>query len=124
MLYFPHPSAHGFRNIGATTGKTVWLSTSGANVDPFFHALGALPAGAPDMQQVASIFARHDMQVLPPPAAWLTGEGVKMQDIETGRALLDAMNAHDLSRWEAQLADNFTASYWNQVELLTQLGLA
>jgi steroid delta-isomerase-like uncharacterized protein len=31
--------------------------------------------------------------------------------VEIGRALLDSLNAHDLSRWEAQLADDYTGSY-------------
>jgi steroid delta-isomerase-like uncharacterized protein len=32
-------------------------------------------------------------------------------NIQIGRSLLDGIEAHDLSRWEAALADNFTASY-------------
>lgn len=71
VLYFPRHTAHGFRNIGSTTGKMIWLSTPGDNVDPFFEALGALPADAPpDMETVMGIFTGHGMQVLPPPSGW------------------------------------------------------
>jgi steroid delta-isomerase-like uncharacterized protein len=31
--------------------------------------------------------------------------------VEIGRALLDSLNAHDLSHWEALLADEYTGSY-------------
>lgn len=68
MLYFPRHIPHGFRNIGSTTDKMIWISTPGARVESFFNELGALPTDAPpDMQEVASIFARYDMQVFPPP---------------------------------------------------------
>jgi len=32
-------------------------------------------------------------------------------NISIGKALLDGITAHDLSQWEALLADNFTCSY-------------
>jgi quercetin dioxygenase-like cupin family protein len=68
MLHFPRYIPHGFRNIGATPGKTVWTVTPGANFEPFFNELGALPADAPpDMQKVVGIFAKYGMEVLPPP---------------------------------------------------------
>ncbi|MBW7882513.1 MAG: cupin domain-containing protein [Caldilineaceae bacterium] len=68
FLYFPRHSAHGFRNIGSTTGKMIWISTPGASVERFFDELGALPADAPpDLQKVAGIFTKYNMQVLPPP---------------------------------------------------------
>jgi hypothetical protein len=42
--------------------------TPGANVDLFFAELGALPVDAPpDLEKVAAIFAKYDIQVLPPP---------------------------------------------------------
>ena len=68
VLYFPRYSAHGFRNIGSTPGKMIWISAPGANVEPFFNELGALPTDVPpDMQQVEGIFTKYDMQVFPPP---------------------------------------------------------
>jgi quercetin dioxygenase-like cupin family protein len=68
MLHFPRHIPHGFRNIGATPGKTVWTVTPGANFEPFFAELGALPADAPpDLQKVAAIFKKYGMEVLPPP---------------------------------------------------------
>jgi hypothetical protein len=38
---------HGFRNIGAIVGKTLWTVTPGDSFEPFFEELGALPADAP-----------------------------------------------------------------------------
>jgi quercetin dioxygenase-like cupin family protein len=68
VLHFPRCAAHGFRNIGSTPGKTIWISTPGAQVERFFDELGALPSDAPpDMEKVVGIFTKYDMQVFPPP---------------------------------------------------------
>jgi quercetin dioxygenase-like cupin family protein len=68
VIHCPRHSAHGFRNIGSTSGRMIWISTPGANVDPFFNELGALPVdGPPDLDKVAGIFAKYAMQVFPPP---------------------------------------------------------
>jgi quercetin dioxygenase-like cupin family protein len=70
VIHCPRRTSHGFRNVGPTPGKMVWLSTPGAAVERFFDELGALPADAPpDMQKVVGIFTKYDIQVLPPPAA-------------------------------------------------------
>jgi quercetin dioxygenase-like cupin family protein len=71
VLHCPRHTSHGFRNIGSTPGKMIWLSTPGASVERFFDELGALPADAPpDMQKVVGIFAKYSIQVLPPPGTW------------------------------------------------------
>jgi quercetin dioxygenase-like cupin family protein len=68
VVHCPRHTSHGFRNIGATAGKTIWLSTPGTSVERFFDELGALPADAPpDMQKVGAIFAKYSIQVLPTP---------------------------------------------------------
>lgn len=68
LLHFPRHIAHGFRNIGSTTGKTLWTITPGTNFEQFFLDLDALPAGGPpDMQKVVAIFKQYGMDVLPPP---------------------------------------------------------
>ncbi len=36
---------------------------------------------------------------------------MKPEEIKIGKSLLDALNARDLSRWEASLAENVTVSY-------------
>jgi mannose-6-phosphate isomerase-like protein (cupin superfamily) len=72
VLYCPRHTSHGFRNIGATPGKMIWLSTPGTSVERFFDELGALPADAPpDMEKVVGIFAKYSIQVLPPPESWV-----------------------------------------------------
>jgi quercetin dioxygenase-like cupin family protein len=68
VIYCPRRTSHGFRNIGSTTGRMIWVSTPGAAVERFFGELGALPADAPpDMEKVVGIFTKYDIQVLPPP---------------------------------------------------------
>jgi quercetin dioxygenase-like cupin family protein len=68
VLYCPRHTSHGFRNIGSTAGRMIWLSTPGAAVERFFDELGALPADAPpDMEKVLAIFAKYEIQVLPTP---------------------------------------------------------
>ncbi|HRW47541.1 MAG: cupin domain-containing protein [Caldilinea sp.] len=69
LLHFPRNIAHGFRNVGTTAGKTIWISFPGVKVEAFFAELAALPADAPpDMAKVGAIFARYDIQAFPPPA--------------------------------------------------------
>jgi quercetin dioxygenase-like cupin family protein len=68
VLHCPRHIAHGFRNIGSTPGRMIWISTPGAKVEAFFDELGALPADAPpDMEKVGAIFAKYDIQAFPPP---------------------------------------------------------
>jgi mannose-6-phosphate isomerase-like protein (cupin superfamily) len=65
-LHCPRHTSHGFRNIGSTPGKMIWISTPGASVERFFDELGALPADAPpDMQKIVDIFTKYSIQVLP-----------------------------------------------------------
>jgi len=66
-LHFPRGTPHGFQNVGATPGKTLWQVTPGANFEPFFDELGALPPGPPDLAYVAALFGRYGMEILPPP---------------------------------------------------------
>jgi quercetin dioxygenase-like cupin family protein len=68
-LHFPRGTPHGFQNVGATPGKTLWHVTPGANFEPFFDELGALPPGPPDLASVAALFGRYGMDILPPPEA-------------------------------------------------------
>jgi quercetin dioxygenase-like cupin family protein len=70
VLHCPRRTSHGFRNIGDTPAKMIWVATPGANVERFFADLAALPADAPpDMEKVLGIFARYQIQVAPPPSA-------------------------------------------------------
>jgi quercetin dioxygenase-like cupin family protein len=64
-LHFPRGTPHGFQNVGATPGKTLWHVTPGANFEPFFDELGALPASPPDLAYVAALFGRYGMDILP-----------------------------------------------------------
>jgi mannose-6-phosphate isomerase-like protein (cupin superfamily) len=68
LIYFPRTIAHGFRNIGAGAGRTLWTVVPGGNFEKFFAELGVLSMeAAPDMQKVVALFNRYGMEVLPPP---------------------------------------------------------
>lgn len=66
LLHFPRRIPHGFANVGATTGKTLWTVIPGAGFEKFFGELAALPKGPPDLAKVAAIFSKYGMEVLPP----------------------------------------------------------
>jgi quercetin dioxygenase-like cupin family protein len=66
-IHFPRYTPHGFQNVGATVGKTLWTVVPGANFEPFFDELGALPPGPPDLAKVAAIFGSYSLDLLPPP---------------------------------------------------------
>lgn len=69
VVHCPRHTSHGFRNIGSTTGKMLWISTPGAAVERFFEELGALPADAPpDMEKIAGIFAKYSIGIVPAPS--------------------------------------------------------
>jgi hypothetical protein len=66
-VHFPRYVPHGFRNVGAKPGKTLWTVIPGANFEEFFEELDALPDGPPDLKKVAAIFAKYGMEILPLP---------------------------------------------------------
>lgn len=65
-IFFPRHTPHAFQNTGSKAGKTIWTVVPGGNFEEFFDKLGALPAGEPDLQLVAEIFAAYGMKVLIP----------------------------------------------------------
>ncbi len=65
VFHFPRHIAHGFQNVGTTTGRTFWNVMPGKNFETFFDELGSLPAGPPDMAKVAAIFGKYDINILP-----------------------------------------------------------
>ncbi len=69
ICYFPKHIPHSFQNIGTKAGITLWTVIPGANFEEFFDKLAALPAGEPDLEMVASIFAEYGMKILVPEIA-------------------------------------------------------
>ncbi|MFN0030979.1 MAG: cupin domain-containing protein [Flavobacteriales bacterium] len=67
-IFFPRHTPHAFQNVGSGAGKTDWVVAPGGNFEDFFDKLASLPAGPPDMQRVAEIFAQHGMEILMQPA--------------------------------------------------------
>ena len=68
-IHFARGVAHGFQNVGATPGKTLFTVIPGSNFEQFFEELCALPPGPPDLPTVAAIFSKYDLPLLPPPEA-------------------------------------------------------
>ena len=68
LFHFPRFIPHGFTNTGSTTGRTLWTVIPGENFEMFFEELNALPPGPPDMAAVSAIFAKYNIDILPPPA--------------------------------------------------------
>jgi quercetin dioxygenase-like cupin family protein len=68
LFHFPRLIPHGFTNIGNSMGRTLWTVIPGGNFEAFFEELNMLPPGPPDMAQVAAIFGKYHIDILPPPA--------------------------------------------------------
>ncbi len=64
-LSFMRGTAHGFTNTGSLPGKTLWFVSPGKNFESFFDKLGSLPAGEPDMDKLAGLFAEYGLPLLP-----------------------------------------------------------
>lgn len=63
-INFPRHVPHAFTNVGHAPGRTLWTIIPGAGFEQFFEELGALPAGPPDMENVAAIFKKYDIEIL------------------------------------------------------------
>ena len=68
-IFFARHIPHAFQNVGSRAGMTRWTVVPGGNFEEFFDKLSALPAGEPDLQLVAEIFAQYGMQILIPEMA-------------------------------------------------------
>ena len=67
VIHFVRHLPHGFRNASSKPCHTRWTVIPGESFEQFFNELGALPEGPPDLAKVAQIFARYDIELLPPP---------------------------------------------------------
>ncbi|MDX1524378.1 MAG: cupin domain-containing protein [Anaerolineae bacterium] len=68
LIHFIRYVPHGFRNTGQAPCRTRWTVIPGAGFETFFEELAALPADQPpDLEKVAAIFAKYDIELLPPP---------------------------------------------------------
>lgn len=64
VINFPRRVPHAFTNCGVQPGKTLWHVIPGTAFEQFFNELGGLPAGPPDMAQVAAIFGKYDIELV------------------------------------------------------------
>jgi quercetin dioxygenase-like cupin family protein len=67
VLNFPRGIAHGFQGVGTPVSRALHLVTPGTSFERFLHELVSLPPGPPDMAQVAALFGKYGMEILPPP---------------------------------------------------------
>jgi quercetin dioxygenase-like cupin family protein len=61
-LHFARGTWHGFRNIGATDGRTLWLVAPGAATQAFLRELSTFPEGPPDLDRLAALHAAHGIE--------------------------------------------------------------
>jgi quercetin dioxygenase-like cupin family protein len=73
VIHFARHIPHGFRNAGSKPCQTRWTVIPGQSFEQFFNELGGLPEGPPDLEKVGAIFARYDIELLPPPENDQTG---------------------------------------------------
>jgi quercetin dioxygenase-like cupin family protein len=67
LIHFVRYAPHGFRNTSPNPCRTRWTVIPGQSFEQFFNELGALPEGQPDLEKVAAIFAKYDIELLPLP---------------------------------------------------------
>jgi mannose-6-phosphate isomerase-like protein (cupin superfamily) len=66
ICFFPKHIPHSFQNTGTKAGTTLWTVIPGTNFEEFFEKLAELPAGEPDLEVVAKIFADYGMKIIVP----------------------------------------------------------
>ena len=67
VLNFTRGTAHGFQGIASPISRALHVVTPGSSFEQFMHELVSLPPGPPDMQQIAALFGKYGMEILPPP---------------------------------------------------------
>ena len=66
VLNFPRGTVHGFQGVGSPVSRALHVATPGTSFEQFMHELVSLPPGPPDMAQVAALFGKYGMEILPP----------------------------------------------------------
>jgi quercetin dioxygenase-like cupin family protein len=69
ILNFTRGVAHGFQGVGTPASRALHVVTPGGSFEQFMHELVALPPGPPDVAQLAALFGKYGMELLPPPEA-------------------------------------------------------
>ena len=62
-LHFARGTRHGFRNIGATDGRTLWFVTPGAPTQALLRSLSTFPEGPPDLERLAALNAAYGIEM-------------------------------------------------------------
>ena len=66
VLNFTRGMAHGFQGVGTPISRALHVVTPGASFEQFMHELVSLPPGPPDIPQLAALFGKYGMELLPP----------------------------------------------------------
>jgi quercetin dioxygenase-like cupin family protein len=62
-LHLARGTRHGFRNVGTTDGRTLWVVTPGAPTQAFLRTLSTFPDGPPDMDRLAALHATYGIEM-------------------------------------------------------------
>lgn len=76
VVYFPRSITHGFRNVGTTPARALFIVTPGENFERFFEELGSIAPNVPsDMAKVVEVFSRFGLPIVEASsAAWSAQE--------------------------------------------------
>jgi len=67
VVNFPRNVVHGFRNIGKTTARALFIVTPGENFERFFEELSSVaPTRNSDMEKVAAVFSKYGLPIMQP----------------------------------------------------------
>ena len=64
MVVLPREIPHGFRNTGATIGKTLVVLVPGG-MEKVFEDISAMPPGPPDLEKINAISMKYGVKFLP-----------------------------------------------------------
>ena len=65
LVNFPRNVVHGFRNIGNSPARALFIVTPGENFESFFNELSLLSSGGvPEMRKVAEIFDKYGLPIV------------------------------------------------------------
>ena len=62
-LHFARGTRHGFRNVGPTDGRTLWIVTPGAPMQACLRRLSTFPEGPPDLNRLAELNAAYGIEM-------------------------------------------------------------
>jgi quercetin dioxygenase-like cupin family protein len=62
-LHFARGTRHGFRNVGTSDGRTLWIVTPGAATQALLRELSTFPEGPPDLARLGALNAAYGIEM-------------------------------------------------------------